>query len=262
MEKKRKIVFGIGGGLLALILVGALFGNRKDDADTFAWDQVSRGDLRETIGASGEIQARTKVNIGTMVGGEIKAIHVKDGQEVKAGDLLVTIDQERLRQELTRAEAALTAYQKEAQRADAAMKSEGESFHRMEKLIQQGLVSQEDFRRAKLAWESAQLALQSARANVAQNQASAAAMRDNLDKTVLRAPMAGRVTGLKAEKGETAIAGMTNLPGAVLMVVSDMSEVIAEVKVNESEVVRCREGQSAQVAVSYTHLTLPTKRIV
>lgn len=238
----------IGGGIAVVVVaLAAVMGGRKDTSDQFTWDAVGRGEIRETIGASGEIQASTKVNIGTMVGGEIKAIHVKDGQDVKAGDLLVTIDQERLRQELTRSEAALTAYQKESLRAEAVMKSEGESFRRMEQLIRQDLVSQEDFRRARLAWESAQLAYQSSKANVAQNQASVAAMRDNLDKTVLRAPMAGRVTGLKAEKGETAIAGMTNLPGAVLMVISDMGEIIAEVKVNESEVVRCQEGQSAQV---------------
>lgn len=249
MKKTRKIGLWVGGALVLLVVLGAAFGGGKDDADSFAWDTVSRGDIRETISASGEVQAKTKVNIGTMVGGEIKAIHVKDGQDVKAGDLLVTIDQVRLQQELVRSEAALDGFRKDAQRADAAMKSEQESYSRMEPLFRQGLVSAEDFRRAKLALDSAVLAFQSAKANVTQNLAAVAGMRDNLSKTVLKAPMAGRVTGLKAEKGETAIAGMTNLPGAVLMVVSDMSEVIAEVKVNESEVVRCHPDQSAQVTV-------------
>ena len=74
-------------------------------------------------------------------------------------------------------------------------------------------------------------------------------MRDGLSKATLRAPITGRVTSLKAEKGETAIPGMSNLPGATLMIISDMSEMQAEIKVNESEVVRTKVGQTAQVTV-------------
>jgi HlyD family secretion protein len=61
--------------------------------------------------------------------------------------------------------------------------------------------------------------------------------------------MAGQVTGLKAEKGETAIAGQTNLAGAVLMVVSDLSEMMAEIKVGELDVVKLRVGQPAEISV-------------
>jgi HlyD family secretion protein len=84
---------------------------------------------------------------------------------------------------------------------------------------------------------------------VAQSQANLVSMRDSLSKTVLRAPIDGRVTSLKAEKGETAIPGVSNLPGATLMVISDMSELMAEIKVNEGEVVRSKVGQTAQVTV-------------
>jgi HlyD family secretion protein len=249
MTRNTKIILSLVGGAAVLVALGAIFGGNRDEADSYAWDTVTRGEIRETISASGEIQAKTKVNIGTMVGGEIKAIHVKDGQEVQTGDLLVTIDQVRLQQELTRSEAALNASRKDCDRAEGAMKSEQESYLRSEAIFRQGLLSQEDFRRAKLSLDNAKLVYHSAKSYVDQNLAMVAGTRDNLEKTVIRAPMAGRVTGLKAEKGETAIAGMTNLPGAVLMVVSDMSNVIAEVKVNESEVVRCQAGQGAQVTV-------------
>jgi HlyD family secretion protein len=84
---------------------------------------------------------------------------------------------------------------------------------------------------------------------VVQNEANWKAMQDGLSKATLRAPIAGRVTSLKAEKGETAIPGMSNLPGATLMIISDMSEMQAEIKVNESEVVRTKVGQTAQVSV-------------
>ena len=248
-SRRAKILTGIGVGLAALIGVGVAFGGPRDDASAFSWDSISKGDIRETIVASGEIQAMTKVNVGTSVMGEIKALHVKDGQDVKAGQLLVTIDQERLKQGLIQAEAALDAQRKDASRLEAIQAKTRDTFTRMESLFKQGLISDEDFRQAKLARDSAELSYQSAQANVHQGQANLASMRDALSKSVLVAPISGRVTGLKAEKGETAIPGMSNLPGAVLMVISDMSDLIAEIKVNESEVVRLRLGQPAQVTV-------------
>ncbi len=166
-----------------------------------------------------------------------------------AGDLLVTIDQERLKQSMAQATAALDAARQEAARAEAAMKRTVESFPRYEALRAQGLMSDEDFRQQRLNRDSVVLAHNSARAAVAQSEANLKGMRDGLSKATLRAPIAGRVTSLKAEKGETAIPGMSNLPGATLMIISDMSEMLAEIKVNESEVVRTKVGQTAQVTV-------------
>lgn len=249
MTKRTKFLLGLGGGLVLLIVLAAAFRGPGDDSTLLAWDTVTQGDIRETITASGEIQSRTKVNVGTSVMGEIKAIHVKDGQDVKAGDLLVTIDHERLQQELTRATAMLEAQRKETARQEASFTKVQETFRRMDQLFKQGLVSDEDYRQAKLNRDSAELGFGASQANVQQSQANLAAMRDALSKAVLRAPIPGRVTGLKAEKGETAIPGQSNLPGAVLMVISDMDELIAEIKVNESEVVRLKPGQTAQVVV-------------
>lgn len=249
MTRRTKILIAIGAGLAVLVALSLAFGGKGDEASRYSWDRITRGDIRETITASGEIQSKTKISIGTSVMGEIKILHVKDGQDVKAGDLLVTIDQERLRQELSRAEAMLDAQRQEAARLDAALQKGRETFKRMESLFQQGLISDEEFRQAKLNRDSAELGFHSGRASVKQGEANLAAMRDALSKTTLRAPIAGRVTGLKAEKGETAIPGQSNLPGAMLMVISDMNEIIAEIKVNESEVVRTKVGQTAQVTV-------------
>jgi HlyD family secretion protein len=238
---------GSAVAVLALALGAARF--FRESPDAFTWDPVVRGEIRETISASGEIQAKTRINIGTSVAGEIKLLHVKDGQDVKAGDLLVTIDRERLKQQLSQSAAGLDAVRKDAARLEAAMKRAQESSTRMESLFKQGLVSDEDFRQAKLARESAELSFGAAKANISQNQANVAGMQDALSKTEIRAPIAGRVTALKAERGETAIPGTSNLPGATLMVISDMSEINAEINVNESEVVRLKIGQTAQVAV-------------
>ena len=249
MKRTTKFVWAGGLGLALILVLGVAFGGAKDEDSAFSWDAISRGDIRETIQASGEIRAKTQINIGTSVAGEIKAIHVVDGQNVKAGDLLVTIDQVRLREQLAQASAGLEAVRQDASRLEAARQRSEDSFPRYEALRKQGLISDEEFRQQKLLNESAVLSYNSARANVAQSEANLKAMQDGLSKATLRAPIAGRVTSLKAEKGETAIPGMSNLPGATLMIISDMSEMQAEIKVNESEVVRTKVGQTAQVTV-------------
>jgi HlyD family secretion protein len=249
MMKRKKILWVAGCIVAALLLGWGATRYFRESPDAFSWDTVTRGEVRETISASGEIQAKTRINIGTSVAGEIKILHVKDGQDVRAGDLLVTIDRERLKQQVFQAEALLDASRKDEARLEAAMKRAKESTARTEALFRQGLVADEDYRQAKLSLDSAVLSYEAAKANVVQNQANVGVMRDDLDKTVIRAPIAGRVTALKAEMGETAIPGMSNLPGATLMVISDMSEIIAEIKVNESEVVRLKHGQDAQVLV-------------
>ncbi len=247
-SKTRFLIAG-GVALVLLLVLGVTFGGARDEDSAFAWDAVGKGDIRETIVASGEIQAMMRINVGTSVMGEIKALHVKDGQDVKAGDLLVTIDQERLKQGLVQAEAALAGQTKDAARLEAGQTKLRDTFKRMESLFSQGLISEEDFRQARLNRDSAELSFQTAQSAILQGKANVASMRDALSKSVLVAPIAGRVTGLKAERGETAIPGMSNLPGAVLMVISDMSDLIAEIKVNESEVVRLKLQQPAQVSV-------------
>ena len=248
-SRKAKLLLGGAGTLAILIVLGLSIGGAKDEDSAYSWDAVGRGDIRETISASGEIRAKTQINIGTSVAGEIKAIHVVDGQNVNAGDLLVTIDQERLKQAMAQAQGALDAARQDASRLEATMRRSVDSFPRYESLRKQGLMSDEDFLQQKLARDSAVLAFNSAKANVVQNEANLKGVQDGLSKATLRAPIAGRVTSLKAEKGETAIPGMSNLPGATLMIISDMSEMQAEIKVNESEVVRTKVGQTAQVTV-------------
>ncbi|WLT32428.1 efflux RND transporter periplasmic adaptor subunit [Geothrix sp. PMB-07] len=238
----------------ALLLVGGLIGWKaiatSSEADVpFTVETIRRQDVRESVTANGEIQALSKVNVGTTVTGEIKQIHVKDGQTVRAGDLLVTLDQERFIQDLNRADLSLRMARQDQDTAEATFKKQEATFQRQEALFKQSLISVDQFQDSKLARDSADIALQRAKVAVQQAQAQVALSKDALDKTVLRAPMTGRVTGLKAEKGEMAIAGQTNLAGATLMVISDMGEMLAEAKVGELEVSKLRAGQPAEVQV-------------
>jgi len=235
------LVMGISIGWVALR-------SGKDNV-SFTTETVRRQDLQESVTANGEIQARTKVNVGSTITAEIREIHVKDGQWVKAGDLLVSLDQERLRQDLVRAELSLGTARQDLKNAQATFDKQSQTFQRREDLHAKGIVSKEDYQQEKLNLENASTQLERAKVGVQQAEAALAQAKDTLSKTVIRASMSGQVTGLKAEKGETAIAGQTNVAGAVLMVISDLSEMMAEIKVGELDVVKLRLGQPAEVTV-------------
>jgi HlyD family secretion protein len=174
---------------------------------------------------------------------------VKDGQDVKKGDVLVTLDRVRLGQAVAQASAALDGARRDQARLKAAMDTAESTFKRQDQLRQEGLISDEAWRQAKLAKDSSELSYQTSQSQVAQAAANLGQVQDSLNKGEVRAPIDGKVTSLKAEMGEMAIPGQSNLPGATLMIISDMHELMAEVKVNESEVVRLHPGQEAQVAV-------------
>lgn len=249
MTRKTKWIFGSAAGLSALLFLGWLGFGRGKDPVIFTVDTIRKGDLREATSANGEIQARTRVNVGVQVTAAIKIIHVKDGQLVQAGDLLVTLEQEQYRQSVTQAEVGLRMARKDLEVAEATFRKQDNTFRRQDSLMGSGLISREDHQQAKLLRDNAEAVFGRAKLAVQQGEAQVAIAQDALSKTEIRASMSGRVTGLKAEKGETAIAGQTSIAGAVLMVIADTSELMAEVKVGELDVVKLKPGQPAEIQV-------------
>jgi HlyD family secretion protein len=249
MTRKTKWVLGPALGLTLLLSLGWATLGRGKDPVVYTVDTVKRGDLRESTAANGEIQAKTRVNVGVQVTAAIKVIHVKDGQFVQAGDLLVTLEQENYRQSVTQSEVGMRMARKDLEVAQASFRKQEDTFRRMDALVNSGLISREDHQQAKLVRDTAEAAFGRARLAVQQAEAQVAIAQDALSKTEIRASMAGRITNLKAEKGETAIAGQTSIAGAVLMVIADTSELLAEVKVGELDVVKLRPGQPAEIQV-------------
>ena len=239
----------IGATLLAGTGFWAMARDRAADEVCLVARVTQKDVLREKVTGTGEIQALTKANIGVQVTASIKEVHVKDGQWVKVGDVLVTLDQEQYRQGLNQSTLGHGLAKKDLQNAETTFKKQEQTYQRYETLLKQGLVSAEDFQQTKLLRDTASTTFERAIVAVRQAEAQVALSEDALSKTVIKAPMSGQITGLRAEKGETAIAGQTNLTGAVLMVISDMSEMLAEVKVGELEIIKLKAGQSAEITV-------------
>ena len=136
-------------------------------------------------------------------------------------------------------------------------------FERTQKLYQEQLIAKSDFDAGKATFDSATAALTAAKAQVEQAKASREQARFNLDqssavlthtKDVLRkttyvAPIDGIVSYIAVRVGENVVPGIQNAEGSMLMTISDMSVVAAEVKVDETDITNVRVGDPAEVTI-------------
>lgn len=207
-------------------------------------------DLSSVVTATGKIEARTKVNVQSSVIGEIVKLPVKEGDLVKKGDLLVQIDPERYQAEVDRLGASLRIQRIGLRQAEVDLADAQRTLRRQEDLFHaNGLVSRELLDKAELAEETARINLQSLKERIAQAEADLSKAKDDLSKTTIRSAIDGTVTQLNAEVGEITLTGTMNNPGTVIMIVSDMNEILAEVDVDETRVVRVEPGQKSSVIV-------------
>ena len=239
--------------------------------------KVQRQDLTSVISASGEIRPKTYVNIGANAFGKITHLYVKEGDQVKKGQLLVQLENVQSSADVNANEAALQAAQTDAVAADAAFKTSRADllraqadydrnkldWERAQSLFKDGLISKSDFDSRKNAWATADAGLVQAQARVAQAQAqhdsadrrvtqaqaNLTRVTDVLQKTSYNAPYDGVVTNLPVREGESVVIGIQNAMGSTLMTIADMSVITAEVKVDETDIVNVHLGQPAEVTI-------------
>ncbi len=241
----------IGGGLLvvgSLVAFGFIASGKPKGTDVFV-HLVKTGAIRSEVTGTGEIQARTRVNVGAQIPGTIIAIPVKEGEEVKKGQLLLQIDPERYRQEVQRLEAELRMTRVSVAQERNRLSTLKARYDRTQQLKAQGLVSEDSYDQTKLDYDASRFQLESLEETVSQTEAALGKSRDDLSKTTIFSPIDGRVTALNTEVGEQVIVGTTNIPGSVMLVVSDMSELLAEVDVDESQIAKVIVGQTVNVKI-------------
>jgi HlyD family secretion protein len=257
---KRKIIW-IGGGLSLLIAAAAAFGSGPQGA-IVQTEKVIRRTITETVIASGRIGPEVEVKISAEVSGQLIALPVREGDVVKAGDLLAQINPDIYESRLSQAEAALNNAQASAAtaaarfiQAEAAHSAAELSWARSESLYKQGVLSKADIEQAEVTHQSATADLEaasqtvrSAEFTILSARATVGEAHDNLDRTVLRAPQNGVVTALTKEIGE-GVQGIGSFQGEVIMRVSDLTSMEVDVEVNESDIVKVHLGDTASIEV-------------
>jgi len=245
---KKPFVIVLVVGIGAVIFIVSLVGNREKGIEVYQYT-VEKRELMSNVSASGIIEPKVRVNISSNVIGEIVKLAVKEGQTVNKGDFLLQIDPQQYEAEVRRLKAYLKVAEIKVEQAEVNLKDARNNLERVSSLHQKEFVSQMELEAAQVKYESAEVQLKSAKEEVTQARASLERSEDQLRKTTFTAPMSGIVSKLNAEEGETVITGTMNNPGTVIMTIADMSEVLATVNVDETEINKVGFAQKAKVTV-------------
>ena len=251
MTGRRKVL--IGAMVVALLGTAAALSlaRNRERGPEVRLEEVARRDLVSTVTASGNIRARRTVDISSDVSARVSQLLVQEGEDVEAGQVLLRLDPTQLEAVRSRAEAALLQSRAQAAQMRANLTQAQRDSDRLRSLWQRDsiLVSPQQLQDAETAVAVAEANLQAAEFGVQQASASLAEAEDRLSKTVIRAPIPGKVTRLNVEEGETVIVGTMNNPGSLVLTISDLGVVEAVVQVDETDVPLLSLGDSASVEI-------------
>lgn len=254
MKKALAVVAAVA--VLGLIVWASLRGRGGEKGVEVDVEAAERRPIARLVKASGVVDPRLKVNLSAHVVGRIERLFVEEGQTVDAGDPVLVIERQAFLSAAEDWEARLRQARVEVEQARVDLADAGLRLSRSERLAEQGVVSREDLEAARLRADSARLTLRRAEESVRAAAANLAKARDDLAKTTVYSPLGGRVIALNAEVGETVYPATMNNPASVVATIADLSEVLAEIDVDETEVVYVALGQEGELLVD----ALPDRR--
>ncbi|MEM1059971.1 MAG: efflux RND transporter periplasmic adaptor subunit [Verrucomicrobiota bacterium] len=232
--------------VLAGLGVGGYFGYEylQERDDLFVLEEpeevptaeVKRRDIRQTIESAGDISPINQVEIKPEVSARIKKIHIQPGQPVERGQLLVELDDNEL---LTDKAAAETEIEGKAILKEKAQRN----FARAKLLYQRKLISREEFENIRSDSESAANAYE-----VALRQLET--IKEQLNKTLVPAPMNGIVLDLPVSEGQVVTSAASVNSGTTLMNIADLSKMYIASHLNQVDVTKLKLGQDAKISIN------------
>jgi HlyD family secretion protein len=239
--------FIIGGVVLLIaifVVLNLLKGGSKVGVQT---EKVKTRDVTQMVSASGNIRSKRQLDVSASAIGKVTALAVREGDNVEQGQFLLQIDPTGYEAIVDQLEASIRSGEAALEMEKAGRTKAEYDLAKVQRLFEQHLVSEEELRNAKLAVDVAAARVKSAGENVAQQRANLKKARHDLREVRITADMSGTITTLNVDEGESAIMGTLNNPGTVLLTISDLSQIEAEVLVDETEVVYLKTGQTAKV---------------
>ncbi len=235
-------VLVLGGGAAALVL-----SNGEEELLEVQTADVNLETIVQKVNATGRIQPKTQIRISADVSAKIIALHVEEGDFVQEGQLLVELDRERFEAALESAEANVRSAQSNARLNERNMLKAEKDLDRSRDLKARNLESQAVLDTDEAEYEVEVARYQSSLDLIASARASLKQAADDLSKTTIYAPMTGTISYLDKEQGEIAIGSA--FQEDIILIVADLTEMEAQVNVDENDIVGVEIGQIASIKV-------------
>ncbi len=245
--KLKTILIGVGVLAASAAAAAVLLGGDKQEFLEVQTAPVKLETIVQKVNATGRIQPKTQVRISADVSAKIISLHVEEGDFVQEGQLLVELDRERFEAAVESAEANVRSAQSNARLVERNMLKAEKDFDRSRDMRARNLESQAVLDSDEAAYEVEVARYQSALDQVEQARAALKQARDDLSKTIIYSPMPGTISDLNKEQGEIAIG--SQFQEDVILVVADLTEMEAQVNVDENDIVGVQIGQTASIKV-------------
>ena len=204
---------------------------------------------RSTL-ASGTLIYDRQAQLSPEVIGRVTSVQVKEGDRVAVGQVILTIDDQSYRAEVEQREAVVRLQHTDIDQSELAVADRRRKFARAEELIGRGFVSKANFEDLRFALQSAEVGLRMSLENLRSAEAALRQARDQLSKTVIRAPIAGTVIQVSIKTGETAVPSTIGIAGSSLVTVANTGTLIAELNVDEADIAQVEVGQKVSIHAS------------
>jgi macrolide-specific efflux system membrane fusion protein len=207
--------------------------------------KVEKADITQVVQAAGVLQAKTKVDVGAQVSGQIQTLHVQLGQQVKKGELLVSLDPELARNEVARAEATLLQQRALLEARQVDLKLARTEAERQRRLLSGNATAGQEAERAESELAKLEAEVRGQSAVLSRLQADLAQAEVRLGYTRIAAPMDGVVVNIPVQVGQTVIAVQIT---PVMLTLADLDTITVRTKVPEADIQLVKPGQVARFA--------------
>jgi membrane fusion protein, macrolide-specific efflux system len=204
---------------------------------------VALADITQNVQAAGVLQAKTKVDVGAQVSGQVQTLHVQLGEQVKKGQLLVSLDPELARSDVTQAEASLAQARAQLDSSKVDAEAARRELARQRRMLSGQATAAIEAEKAETDLAKIEAALRGQAATVARLEAELENRKLRLSYTRITAPMDGTVVNLPVQAGQTVIAVQVT---PVMLTLADLDTITVRAKVPEADIQAIKLGQVAR----------------
>ena len=228
---------------ICLALVAAVawyFFKPKNVQPQYISAEVSRGDIEDSVLATGDLEATKMVSVGAQVSGQVKRMYVKLGDQVKQGQLIAQIDSVRQTNDLKTAEASIKNQQAQLATKQATLAKNEAEYQRQKNMYAQDATSKAEYETALAAFKTAQADIASMNAQIEQSKLTLATAKEDLGYTQIVAPMDGTVVAIVTEEGQTVNA---NQSAPTIVKLAKLNDMTIKAEISEADVMKVEKGQ-------------------
>ncbi|APR71328.1 MacA family efflux pump subunit [Acinetobacter haemolyticus] len=227
--------------IIVIALLSWLMLKPKTETPQYITAEVGRGDIENSVLATGILEATKMVSVGAQVSGQVKKMYVQLGDQVKQGQLIAQIDSIRQENDLKTAEASIKNQQAQLAVQQANLAKVEAEYKRQQTMFSQDATSRAELESALASYKTAQAQIAAINAQIEQSRLTLATAKEDLGYTSIVAPMDGTIVAIVTEEGQTVNANQT---APTIVKLATLDNMTVKAQISEADVMKVEKGQT------------------